>query len=115
MSSRDFVQLGLYLFALVVATPILGAFMAQALQGGPTLLSRLLRPMERAIYRGAGVDETRAMRWTEYCLALLAFNAVGFAFLFILQLIQGWLPLNPARLGNVPVSTRVQHGRQLHD
>ena len=104
MSSRDFVQLGLYLFALVVATPILGAFMAQALQGRPTLLSRLLRPMERAIYRGAGVDETRAMRWTEYCLALLAFNAVGFAFLFILQLIQGWLPLNPARLGNVPVS-----------
>ena len=103
MSSRDFVQLGLYLFALVVATPILGAFMAQALQGRPTLLSRLLRPMERAIYRGAGVDETHAMRWTEYCLALLVFNAVGFAFLFVVQLIQGWLPLNPARLSNVPV------------
>ena len=103
MSSRDFVQLGLYLFALVVATPILGAFMAQALQGRPTLLSRVLRPMERAIYRVSGVDETHAMRWTEYCLALLVFNAVGFAFLFVVQLIQGWLPLNPARLGNVPV------------
>jgi potassium-transporting ATPase potassium-binding subunit len=103
MSSRDFVQLGLYLFALVVATPILGAFMAQALQGRPTLLSRVLRPMERAIYRVSGVDETHAMRWTEYCLALLVFNAVGFAFLFVVQLIQGWLPLNPARLSNVPV------------
>ena len=103
MSSRDFVQLGLYLFALVVATPILGAFMAQALQGRPTLLSRVLRPMERAIYRVSGVDETHAMRWTEYCLALLVFNAVGFAFLFVVQLIQGWLPLNSARLSNVPV------------
>ena len=103
MSSRDFAQLGLYLLALVFATPVLGAFMAGVFQGRPTLLSPVLGPVERAIYRMAGVDETREMRWTEYCLALLAFNAVGFAFLFILQLIQGWLPLNPARLGNVPV------------
>ena len=103
MSSRDFVQLGLYLLALVVATPVLGAFMARAFQGRPALLSRILGPVERAIYKLAGVDEKRQMRWTEYCLALLGFNAVGFVFLFILQLIQGWLPLNPARLGNVPV------------
>jgi K+-transporting ATPase ATPase A chain len=103
MSSRDFVQLGLYLLALVVGTPVLGAFMARAFQGRPTLLSPVLGPVERAIYRLAGVDEKRQMRWTEYCLALLAFNAVGFAFLFVLQLLQGSLPLNPARLGDVPV------------
>ena len=39
MSSRDFVQLGLYLLALVVATPVLGAFMARTFQDRPTLLS----------------------------------------------------------------------------
>jgi K+-transporting ATPase ATPase A chain len=103
VSSRDFVQLSLYLLALVFATPALGAFMAQAFQGSTTLLSPLLGPVERATYRLAGVDEKREMRWAEYCLALLAFNAVGFSFLFIVQLIQGSLPLNPAKLGNMPV------------
>ena len=103
MSSRDFVQLSIYLLALIFATPVLGAFLARAFQGKPTLLSPVLGPVERATYRMAGVDETREMRSTEYGLALLAFNAVGLAFLFIVQLIQGWLPLNPARLGNVPV------------
>ena len=87
--------------------------MAQALQGRPTLLSRVLRPMERAIYRVSGVDETHAMRWTEYCLALLVFNAVGFAFLFVVQLIQGWLPLirQDSQCAGGPC---FQHGRQLH-
>ena len=103
MSSRDFVQLSIYLLALIFATLVLGAFLARAFQGKPTLLSPVLGPVERATYRMAGVDETREMRSTEYGLALLALNAVGLAFLFIVQLIQGWLPLNPARLGNVPV------------
>ena len=115
MSSRDFFQLSIYLLALIFATPGLGAFLARAFQGKPTLLSPVLGPVERATYRMAGVDETREMGSTEYCLALLAFNAVGLAFLFIVQLIQGWLPLNPARLGNVPGTPRVQYGRQLHD
>jgi potassium-transporting ATPase potassium-binding subunit len=103
MSSRDFLQLALYLLALVSATPVLGAFMAGVFQDRPTLLSPVLGPVERATYRLAGVDEKREMRWTEYCVALLVFNAVGFTFLFLLQLIQESLPLNPARLGNVPV------------
>jgi potassium-transporting ATPase potassium-binding subunit len=103
VSSRDFVQVSLNLLALVFATPVLGAFMGRAFQGRPTLLSPVLGPVERATYRLARVDEKREMRWTEYCLALLAFNAVDFAFLFMLQLIQGWLPLNPERLGNVPL------------
>jgi potassium-transporting ATPase potassium-binding subunit len=103
MSSRDFVQLGLYLLALLVATPVLGAFMARVFQRRPTLVSSVLSPVETAIYRLAGVNERHEMRWTEYCLALLAFNAVGFVFLFVLQLIQGSLPLNPAKLDNVPM------------
>ena len=103
MSSRDLAQLGLYLLVLVSTTPVLGAFMAGVFQGRPTLLSPVLDPVERAIYRLAGVDEKREMRWTEYCVALLVFNAVGFTFLFLLQLIQGSLPLNLARLGNVSV------------
>jgi K+-transporting ATPase ATPase A chain len=101
MASRDFVQLGLYLLALIVATPMLGAFMARVFQGRSTLLSPILGPAERTIYRFAGVNEKREMSWTEYCLALLAFNALGFLVLFTLQVFQGVLPLNPARLGSV--------------
>ncbi|HEY5892457.1 MAG TPA: potassium-transporting ATPase subunit KdpA [Chthoniobacterales bacterium] len=102
MSPRDFVQLALYLLGVIALTPLLGAFMARIFQGKSTLLSPLLRPIERTIYRLGGVDEKREMRWTEYCLALLVFNAIGFAFVFLLQITQGWLPLNPAKLANVP-------------
>jgi potassium-transporting ATPase potassium-binding subunit len=77
--------------------------MARVFQDRPTLLSPVLGSVERAIYRLAGVDEKREMRWMEYSLALLAFNVIGFVFLFILQLVQGSLPANPAGLGNVPV------------
>jgi K+-transporting ATPase ATPase A chain len=41
------------------------------------------------------------MHWLRYALALLAFNAIGAVFLYALQRLQGWLPLNPAGMAAV--------------
>jgi K+-transporting ATPase ATPase A chain len=67
-----------------------------------TWLDAVLRPLERAIYRLTGVDETAQMRWTEYAVAMLLFSLVSMLVLYLLLRVQRWLPLNPQQLAAVP-------------
>src|SRR6202030_4811422 len=60
-----------------------------------------LRPIERVLYRITGVDESHEMRWTEYATTMLVFSAVSMLVLYLIQRIQGMLPLNPQHLGAV--------------
>ena len=78
-----------------------GAFMARVFTDQRTLLTPVVRPVERAFYRLAGVDERREMRWTTYAYAVLAFNLLGFLAVYALQRIQGALPLNPEGMAGV--------------
>ena len=73
----------------------LGAYLACVFQGGRTWLDPVLRPVERLVYRSAGVDETQSEGWLGYTGALLAFNAAGFFLLYLILRTQGVLPLNP--------------------
>jgi K+-transporting ATPase ATPase A chain len=92
----------LALFVVVLtAAPLLGSYMARVYSGGRNFLSPVLGRVEHAIYRLGGVDPQIEMRWTTYAAALLAFNLVGLLLLWLLQLAQASLPLNPARLPNV--------------
>ena len=101
MSAYDIGQLALYFVLLVVLTPLLGRFMAAVLQGQRTWLTPVLGPVERSLYALAGVRPDTEMSWSTYAAALLVFNVAGFLLLFLLQLVQGWLPLNPAGLPGV--------------
>ena len=101
MTTFDWIQILLYFGLLIICTPFLGRHMANVFEGKRTLLSPLLQGVERVVYRLAGVDAVREMRWTAYLFAMLAFNLVGFFFLLLLQLLQGRLPLNPAGLPGV--------------
>jgi K+-transporting ATPase ATPase A chain len=60
--------------------------------------------VEQPIYRICGVSPEREMDWKGYAAALLIFSAAGMALLYLVQRLQGWLPLNPARVGAVPPS-----------
>ena len=101
MTTFDWIQILLYFGLLIICTPFLGRYMANVFEGKRTLLSPLLQGVERVVYRLAGVDAVREMRWTAYLFAMLAFNLVGFFFLLLLQMLQGRLPLNPAGLPGV--------------
>jgi K+-transporting ATPase ATPase A chain len=54
------------------------------------------------IYRVTGVDEKHEMRWTEYAVAMLLFSAASLLLLYLIQRVQGWLPLNPQKFAAVP-------------
>jgi K+-transporting ATPase ATPase A chain len=101
MTSNGIVQILLFVAALVAITIPVGAFMAKVFAGERTFLHPLLRPLERAIYKICGVDETSEQHWTRYAGAVLAFSAVSILLTYLIERIQQWLPLNPQGLGNM--------------
>lgn len=101
MSALELLQIIVYFGVLIVCVPLLGGYMAKVFSDERTLLTPILRPVEGFMYRVSGVNPAEEQTWKQYTLALLAFNLLGFLVLFILQLTQGILPLNPAHLGSV--------------
>jgi K+-transporting ATPase ATPase A chain len=67
----------------------------------PAPVRGIVGKLERVIYRAAGVDAAQDMPWTRYAMALLLFNALGVAVVYLTQRLQVWLPLNPQALANV--------------
>jgi K+-transporting ATPase ATPase A chain len=96
MTANGWAQIALYFVVLTALVVPLGRFMARVFEGERTFLSPVFRPVEVALYRAAGVDETREQHWLAYTVAMLVFNAAGFLLVYALQRFQAALPLNPA-------------------
>jgi potassium-transporting ATPase potassium-binding subunit len=94
MTAHDVFQTILYLAVLLALTKPLGAYMARVYEGERTLLDPVLGPLERLLYRAAGVRPDEGMTWKTYTLAMLAFNALSLLVVYAVQRIQGVLPLN---------------------
>jgi potassium-transporting ATPase potassium-binding subunit len=90
-------QIILYLGVLLALIKPLGSFMARVYQGEPCGLDRVLGPAERLIYRACGIRREEEMTWQAYAGALLLFSLAGMLSLYLLQRLQGSLPLNPQR------------------
>jgi K+-transporting ATPase ATPase A chain len=101
MNALGVFQIVLYLVVLVALVRPLGAFMARVYQGERSFLSPLLGPVERLIYRCAGVDPGAESSWKRYAAQVLVVSVIGLVVVYLLQRLQAWLPLNPAGLGAV--------------
>jgi K+-transporting ATPase ATPase A chain len=101
MTGQGLLQLALYLGVLVLLVKPLGAYMAAVYEGRRTWLAPVLGPVERGIYRAAGVDPAAESDWKRYAVAVLLFNVIGFLAVYLLQRLQGLLPLNPQDFGAV--------------
>ena len=102
MTTHDWILVATVIVAIFVATPLLGGYMAKVFEGGKAPGDRFFDPLERVIFRFCGIDPEREQRWTVYALSMLAFSVVSVLFLFVLQRVQGWLPLNPTDMKSVP-------------
>src|SRR5438270_3480777 len=78
--------------------------MANLFEGKRTFLHPILRQLEALSYRAIGVRENTEQRWTQYAASMLAFSIFSFAFVYLLQRLQGVLPLNPQKFGASNVS-----------
>ncbi len=107
MTAADATYLALFVATLLVATPLLGSWLATVLRGETTSWLRWLLPLERAIYRAGGVDATSDMTWSRYAFALVVFNLLGGGAVLALQLLQTHLPFNPQGFAAVPLGVAV--------
>ena len=101
MTLNGWIQIIFYLVVLVALVKPLGLYMAKVYQGERTFLSPVLGLQERLIYRLGGIDPQQEMVWKVYTFAVLLFSVIGYIFLYLLQRLQGFLPLNPLGLGAV--------------
>src|SRR5579872_2477214 len=95
MSPVGWGQIGLLVLLAGLLVRPLGGYLARVYSGERTPLQPILRPIERALYRSAGVDASVEQKWSEYAVAVLAFNIVGMIALYLLLRFQSVLPLNP--------------------
>ena len=69
------------------------------MEGERVFLSPILRPVERAVYRVCGVDETTEQGWRGYTIAVLVLAAVAIVAGYVVLRLQDVLPLNQ---GGIP-------------
>jgi hypothetical protein len=94
-------QLILYLVVLLALAKPLGTFMARVYQWERIFLDRVLEPIERLIYRVAGIRPEVEMNCKVYALAAMTFNLLSLLVVYALQRWQAFLPLSPQGLGAV--------------
>ncbi len=98
MNSSSWGLLALFLGLLLVLSWPLGIWVSRLASGQ---LPTWMHTVEAPLYRLAGTSADKSMPWTQYALAVLAFNVIGVAAVYALQRLQFWLPLNPAAMANI--------------
>jgi len=99
MNANDLLQTALFIVALIALAIPLGRYMTAVLDGSSVVVRRIGRPVERLLFRFAGVDSDAEMSWKHYALAVLLFNALGVLAVYGFLRLQSWLPANPQGLG----------------
>jgi len=79
----------------------LGGYMAKVFTGQRTFLHPVIRPVEKTIYRLAGVDDEGEQSWFVYAFCFLGFHLLCLLALYGLLRLQAGLPLNPQHFKGV--------------
>ncbi|MBM9578595.1 potassium-transporting ATPase subunit KdpA [Leptospira sp. 201903070] len=90
--ATDWIQLSIFLFSIVIFSPLVGAYLYQVFDSSTTF------KIEAGLYKICGIDPQKNMEWKEYAASLLFFNLFGFLVLFGILIFQNILPLNPGNL-----------------
>ena len=102
MTLNGWIQILVFCGIVILLVKPLGGYMTRVFNGKRTLLSPLLRPIERGLCRLAGTSDAEEQHWTSYTAALLFFSVAGMLLLYLMQRFQGVLPFNPAGMAAVP-------------
>jgi K+-transporting ATPase ATPase A chain len=104
MTFNDLLQILAFVLALILLTPVLGAYIARVFASEKPFMPKYVGRIERAIYRVCGIDVTIEMDWKDYTRALLLFNFLGFVVVFLLLLIQSYLPVNSPKQAHISLA-----------
>jgi len=93
--------LAVYVALIVALARPVGQWLHALYLGRDTVLTRVLGPVERGVYRLGGIDPSREQNWREYALALIAFQVITTLATFVVLRLQGVLPMNPRGLAGM--------------
>src|ERR1700740_2798906 len=99
MNANNFLQAALFIVVLIAVAIPLGRYMTAVLDGSSVVVRKIGRPIERVLYKIAGVDAEAEMSSKHYAIAVLLFNALGALAVYGFLRLQQWLPANPQAFG----------------
>jgi K+-transporting ATPase ATPase A chain len=102
MNLNNVLQPAMFIVVLLAAAIPVSRYLSRVMDGSSRVV-RLGAPVERLLYRLAGVDPSQEMGWKHYAIATLAFNLLGVVFLYVLLRVQGALPANPQQFAAMTV------------
>ena len=99
MNTHQWLELALYIGALVLVTKPLGIYINRVLDAnGRTFLDPVFRPLEKLTYKILRIDPAKEHDWKQYAFAMLAFSLASCLFTYAILRLQDILPLNPQKL-----------------
>ena len=98
---NEAIQLIIFMAVLIGLAPLLGMYMAKVFLGEKHFMKPVFGWLEKLIYSISGIRSEEEMNWKTYTYSVLLLNMFGFVILFLLQVFQGYLPLNTEKLPNV--------------
>jgi K+-transporting ATPase ATPase A chain len=98
MTANGWLQIALFALSVILVTKPLGRYLVAVYEGRV----RWLGPIERGLYRLAGVAPEEDQHWTRYAGATLLFSAASMLLTYAVLRLQHLLPLNPQGFAAVP-------------
>ncbi|MDD1707999.1 MAG: potassium-transporting ATPase subunit KdpA [Methanoregulaceae archaeon] len=92
----DMVAVAILLLLVTVAAYFMGRYLAAVFSG--TLQWNPMVRLENILYHLIGTSPEEDDSWQGYARDLLIFNVIGFCILFLILILQGFLPLNPQQV-----------------
>jgi hypothetical protein len=114
MTIAGWFEIALRLALTLAAAYPIGFVMADVFEGRRTFLGPVLAPVERALYRIAGIDEKAEHKWDAYAVSMVLFGGACLFAIYAILRLQAYLPLNPQGFPERPARSRLRHRGQLY-
>ena len=102
MTANGWLQFAIFSIVLILTVRPVGSYLARVFEGQRTFLDPVFRPIERLLYKLAGVSADKEMNWREYAFALLGFSVASMVLTYAIERLQAVIKLwNPQGLAGV--------------
>lgn len=98
---KAILEITICIFILLILAKPLGIYIAKVYENENVFLSKVVKPIEKFIYKVLKLNSDREMNWKEYSLSIIIFSVLGFIILYLIQIGQAYLPLNPENMKNI--------------
>jgi potassium-transporting ATPase potassium-binding subunit len=95
MTVQGWLQIAVFFAVLTAVTPLIGGYMARVFSGERVLLTPVLGPVERGLYRVMRTDPEREQDWKGYARTVIVFSLVSWLALYLILRTQEIHPFNP--------------------